>query len=68
MEFRAIYKTLSGLCLNLTASWYAAVLVLPNFISIRVAILNLMTSLANGTLLLVFAYLLEMAYERHKYQ
>lgn len=67
MDYKVLYKILSAAFLNLGASWYAAVFILPNFITLEAVVLNLIAALLNGTLLLVVAYVLEVLYVKYKY-
>jgi hypothetical protein len=62
MNSKICYKILAGLSLNLTASWIAAVFILPNFISIKDMLSGLIISVTNGTILLVVTYKCETEY------
>jgi len=66
MERKIWFKVGSGFCLNLGASWCAAVLILPNFISVEKATIGLTGAVLNGTLLIVLSYFFEQNYESYK--
>lgn len=59
---KAISKTLSGLAVNLSAAWYAAIFIVPNFAifpSIPTVVLILTMDLLFGTLFLLIAFKFE---------
>ena len=57
----AVFKTLSGLAINLSAGWYALVLIAANFLPIRggAEILSLIVDVVFGTLCLLISFRLE---------
>lgn len=68
----SIYKALAGLCINLSAGWFGAVIIIPNFkpLTTLFSYLVLISDLLYGILFLVLTVIFERKIEhghlRHK--
>ena len=59
-KYRAVLKSLSGLCLNLSAGWFGVVFFVPNVVEIsKIDSSNLTYDISFGILCLVISIIIE---------